>query len=109
MIRCTCCQAEITCPQFVNGKPYGYTCVKKKIDPTLKRRKIEYKACESFKLYGDRTVTTRLEISYVLDGKRYNRPYYVDERTGVCNPSSGYIEDGVFFLCQLLNNPLRRV
>ncbi len=48
-IRCTCCQAELTAPQFYNGNVYGMTCIKK-VDPSQKVSKTVYIACESFKI-----------------------------------------------------------
>lgn len=35
---CACCNADLTCPQFFNGKVYGYTCILK-VNPQQKRVK----------------------------------------------------------------------
>lgn len=34
-ITCVCCGSSLTMPQFHNGKPYGYTCIKK-VNPSHK-------------------------------------------------------------------------
>ena len=94
MIRCTCCQAEITCPQFHNGKPYGYTCIKK-VDPALKRRKVEYVVCDSFKVIQGEG-TQRMVIRIVLNGKAQNSVCYVDLQDG--RWSCGYVQDGALYV-----------
>lgn len=47
LVQCTCCGSEVTCPQFYNGKPYGYTCIKK-VAPAQKRVKTEYVVADEF-------------------------------------------------------------
>jgi hypothetical protein len=47
LVQCTCCGSDVTMPQFFEGKPYGYTCIKK-VAPAHKRTKVEYVVCESF-------------------------------------------------------------
>lgn len=93
MIRCTCCQAEITCPQFFNGNPYGYTCVKR-VAPALKRRKVVYKACDSFKILSGEG-TGRMVVRVVVDGVAANRVCYVDISTG--RMSIGYLQDDILY------------
>lgn len=96
MIRCTCCQAEITCPQFVNGLPYGYTCVKR-VDPALKRKKVVYKACDSFKVVSGEG-TQRMVLRIVVDGKASNIVCYVCQQTGRWSAGSGYVQDGALYI-----------
>jgi hypothetical protein len=93
MIRCTCCQAEITCPQFFNGKPYGYTCVKKVSGQ--KRVKREYVACESFKVIQGEG-TQRQVIRLTLNGVRKDVVCYVDLQDG--RWSVGYVQDGILYV-----------
>lgn len=94
MIRCTCCQAEITMPQFHNGNPYGYTCIKK-VDPAQKRKKVEFIPCDSFKvLQGEGT--QRLVIKIVINGAAKNVPCYVDINNG--RWSLGYVQEGVLYI-----------
>lgn len=59
IVTCTCCQAEITAPQYYNGKPYGYSCVKK-VSPNFKRKKNDVVVVEFVKLVSpiDRTCFT---------------------------------------------------
>lgn len=45
MIICHCCTAELTMPQFHNGKPYGWTCIHK-VAPGKKRSKDAFHAVE---------------------------------------------------------------
>ena len=96
MIRCTCCQAEITAPQFFNGNPYGYTCIKKVSDQ--KRFKLEYKPCDSFKIIGDLSVSTRVEVVYEISGKKHRHAFYMDQETGTFNPFHAYVQDGILYL-----------
>lgn len=95
MIRCTCCQAEITCPQWHNGNPYGYTCIKKVSDQ--KRFKVEYKPCESFRIIGDTSVSTRVEVIFVLDGVKHRKPFYLTPELEIHN-SQGFIQEGVLYI-----------
>ncbi len=93
MIRCTCCQAEITCPQFHNGKPYGYTCVKKVSGQ--KRVKREYIACDSFKILSGEG-TQRMVVRVVIAGQAKNIVCYVDLQEN--RWSCGYVQDGVLYM-----------
>lgn len=94
MITCTCCGSEVTFPQFYNGKPYGYTCIKK-VAPTQKRVKREYVACESFKVM-EGEGTGRQIIRLVLNGVRQDVVCYVDMTDG--RWSCGYVQDGVLYV-----------
>lgn len=38
---CSCCSAEVTAPQFHNGKVYGWTCIKK-VKPEAKQTKTKW-------------------------------------------------------------------
>lgn len=93
MIRCTCCQAEITCPQFFNGNPYGYTCIKR-VDPALKRKKVVYQACDSFKVLSGEG-SQRMIVKTVINGVSSNQVCYVDLTNN--RWSIGYIQDGTLY------------
>lgn len=92
-IRCTCCQAELTAPQFHDGKPYGWTCIKK-VDPSFKQTKTVYVACEGFKVVqaGQRCV-----VNVKLDGKWSQVVVYgdIESRT-----TSTYMQDGILFIAK---------
>lgn len=94
MIRCTCCQAEITMPQFHNGYPYGYTCIKK-VNPAQKRKKVEFVACDSFKVLQGES-TQRLVIRITVQGVSKTVACYVCNDTG--RWSLGYVQAGVLYI-----------
>lgn len=93
MIRCTCCQAELTAPQFYNGNPYGFTCIKK-VDPTQKRNKTIYVACDSFKVIqaGQRNV-----VNITVGGKVKQVVCYGDIQS---RTTATYMQDGVLFIAE---------
>jgi hypothetical protein len=97
LIRCTCCQSELTAPQFYNGFPYGYTCITK-VDPSYKRTKRVYVACEAFKQVSDST-TTRLVVNVKVAGKWVQVVGYgassVDQHS-----SSTYMQDSILFVAE---------
>lgn len=66
LLRCTCCQAELTAPQFFEGKPYGYTCISKVSGQ--KKTKIPYIACDSFTCD---TMGYRHTVKCVIEGKKH--------------------------------------
>lgn len=95
IIRCTCCQAELTAPQFHNGYPYGYTCIKK-INPEQKQTKIKYISVDAFKVV--QQAGTRFVICVKFDGKWvqfvcYGSTTSVEDRT-----SSTFMQDGILFV-----------
>jgi hypothetical protein len=92
-IRCTCCQTELTAPQFHNGNPYGWTCIKK-VDPSHKQTKIVYVACEAFKVV---VAGQRCVVNVKLEGKWSQVVVYGDIET---RTSSTYMQDGVLFISQ---------
>lgn len=98
IIRCTCCQSEVTMPQFYNGHPYGYVCIRK-IDPAYKRTKVNYIPCESFRIVGG-AGTTRLVVDVKVNGNTKRVACYgaasLEERT-----SNTYMQDGVLFVSEL--------
>lgn len=94
-IRCTCCQAEITAPQFYNGFPYGYTCIKK-VDPQYKRTKVQYIAMDSFKvLQGEGTQRQVVHLSW--SGNKKSIVIYADVKGTL---QGAYIQDGVMFVAE---------
>lgn len=46
MLYCTCCMSEVTVPYFHQGKPYGYTCIKKVTNSKVKKSKAQYIPCK---------------------------------------------------------------
>jgi len=93
IIRCTCCQAELTAPQFYNGFPYGFTCIKK-VDPAQKRTKVVYVAVDSFKVVqsGQRNV-----VNVTVNGKSKQVVCYGDINA---RTTSTYMQDGVLFVAE---------
>lgn len=93
MIRCTCCQTELTAPQFYNGNPYGYTCIKK-VDPAQKKSKIVYKACEAFKVLqsGQRNV-----VNVKIDGKWIQIVCYGDINA---QTTTTFMQDGILYIAE---------
>ena len=94
MIRCTCCQTELTAPQFYNGFPYGYACIKK-IDPAYKRTKTVYVACDSFKV---QSMGSRHQVRVLVDGKAYSFITYGDSMEG--QTTSTMMQDGILFVAE---------
>lgn len=92
-IRCTCCQALLTAPQFHNGYAYGWTCIKK-VDPSFKQTKTVYVACEAFKVVqaGQRSV-----VNVKINGKWKQVVVYghIESRT-----TSTYMQEGVMFIAE---------
>lgn len=93
MIRCTCCQAELTAPQFYNGHPYGWTCIKK-VDPAQKRTKTVYLACDSFKVLqaGQRNV-----VAIQVGATKKTIVVYGDINK---QTTSSYMQDGTLFVAE---------
>lgn len=46
---CSCCGAEVTAPQFHNGKVYGWTCIMK-VKPGAKQTKTKWLLLENAKI-----------------------------------------------------------
>ncbi len=94
-IKCTCCQADITAPQFHNGKPYGWTCILK-VKPNAKRSK------KSTWIKADEIIETvvglRIKRVAVLNGLKYVAMVLVGSN-GI--PASSHIQGG---LIQVINS-----
>lgn len=93
MVRCTCCQAELSAPQFFNGNPYGYTCVKK-VDPSQKKSKTVYVQCEAFKVIQE---GQRCVVNVKLAGKWQQIVVYGDINT---RTTTTVMQDGILFVAQ---------
>jgi hypothetical protein len=96
MIRCTCCQAELTAPQFYNGHPYGMTCIKK-IDPAQKITKTVYVQVEAFKVVS-LPGSTRHVVNVKYNGKWVQVVCYgpsIEERT-----TSTFMQAGNLFVAE---------
>lgn len=96
MIRCTCCNTELTAPHFYNGFPYGFTCIKK-VDSAQKRTKTVYFAMEAFKLISDLATTTRHVVNVKHNGKWQQIVCYGDFNV---RTTSTYMQDGVLFVSE---------
>lgn len=94
LIRCTCCQAELTAPQFYNGLPYGFTCIKK-VDPAFKRTKIIYTAVEAFKVVS--TMGTRNVVNVKHNGKWQQIVVYGDI---TARTTSSFQQDGILYVAE---------
>ena len=92
-IRCTCCQAELTAPQFYNGNVYGMTCIKK-VDPAQKVSKTIYIACESFKIIstGQRNI-----VNVKVNGKVKQIICYGDIQS---QTTTTFMQDGTLFVAE---------
>ena len=97
MIRCTCCQSELTAPQFYNGHPYGMTCIKR-IDPAQKVVKTVYVACEAFKITSGEG-TARMVIRITCKGKTKAITVYVGTNG---QWSNALLQDGVLYVAENL-------
>lgn len=93
MIRCTCCQTELTAPQFYNGHPYGSTCIKR-VDPSQKVSKVVYVACEEWKILseGQRSV-----VKVKVGGKWSQVVAYGDIHG---RTTTTYMQDGVMYIAE---------
>lgn len=100
ILRCTCCQAEITAPQFHNGYPYGYTCIRK--ISNQKRNNTKYQPVGYEVLTTDKN-TTRLIVRITAHGKSINAVIYV---SGDCptiekgKMQGYYYQDGILFMSE---------
>ena len=101
MIRCTCCQAELTMPQFHNGYPYGYTCITKVSGQ--KRSKVVYTPVEYTVLSGANT--QRQIVKVTAYGQTKKVVFYVssDSETMTIeagNVNGAYYQNGVLFVSE---------
>lgn len=94
MIRCTCCNTELSAPQFFNGFPYGYSCVKK-VDPAFKRTKTIYVPVDAFKVAS--TMDTRHVVNVKHDGKWKQVVVYGDISS---RTTTSYQQDGVLYVAE---------
>lgn len=97
MIRCTCCNTELTAPQFYNGHPYGMTCIKR-IDPAQKVVKTVYVATEAFKVVSGEG-TNRMVIHARYNGKTKAITVYVGTNG---QWSNSLLQDGVLYVAESL-------
>jgi hypothetical protein len=67
IMTCTCCGADITAPQFFQGKPYGWTCIKK-VNPAAKQSKVKFVAVELVKFVSKLT-KEEITAAVLADGK----------------------------------------
>lgn len=95
MIRCTCCNTELTAPQFYNGHPYGMTCIKK-VDPSQKLSKVEYVAVEAYKLVSDPSASSRHVVNVKYQGNWKQIVCY--SGSFETKTSSTFMQDGILYV-----------
>lgn len=66
-VRCTCCQAELTAPQYHNGHAYGYVCIRK-FDANHEKSDTKYVKLTVIKQSSDSIGTNRKHL-LVTDGE----------------------------------------
>lgn len=73
---CSCCGAELTKPQFFNGRMYGYTCINK-VAPKQKKSNIvmHMVALVSIKSINN---TARMQVVFSVNGKKAAVVCYTD-------------------------------
>lgn len=101
LIRCTCCQAELTAPQFHKGRPYGYTCITKVSGQ--KRTKVKYTAVDYTVLQG--ADTSRQVVKVTAYGQTKRVVFYVSADSDTLTLEGGkvsgaYYQDGVLFVSE---------
>src|SRR5690554_3849409 len=101
LIRCTCCQAELTMPQFYNGRPYGYTCITKV--SKQKRTKVAYVAVEYTVLQG--AGTSRQVVKVSTHGQTKAVVFYVSADSDTLTIEGGkvsgaYYQNGTLFVSE---------
>lgn len=80
LVQCTCCGSDVTMPQFFEGKPYGYTCIKK-VAPAQKPTKVEWVVCESFTTKQE---GARIYFKGKVEGyQTFNTSWYAAQKVGV--------------------------
>ena len=101
MIICHCCTAELTMPQFHNGKPYGWTCIHR-VAPGKKRTKDVFHAVE-FK-HGSVSSSGRQVVVIEWNGQRKAVAFYCNEQgkhIADCTGTVFVYQDGVLYVSEL--------
>lgn len=101
LIRCTCCNAELTAPQFYNGLPYGYTCITKV--SKQKRTKVAYVPVEYAVLQG--AGTGRQVAKVTAYGQTKKVVFYVSADSDTFTLEGGkvpgaYYQDGTLYVSE---------
>ncbi len=68
-LTCACCGSDVTCPQFFDGKVYGYTCIKK-VCPTQKQVKVVYVAAEVVSV---KSMGNMQDVIVVISGVKHRK------------------------------------
>lgn len=97
IIRCTCCQAELMAPQFYNGNPYGYKCVRK-VDPAYKQSKVKYFSVDAFKIAQQAGTRFVLHVNY--NGKWIQVVCYGSTASIQDRTSNTFMQEGVLFVAE---------
>lgn len=98
-IRCACCNSELTAPQFYNGLPYGWSCIKK-IVPNTKQNKRKFVAVDNFKVITGNTGQRKV-IRLEKDGKVYKHVFYCRSAEASCLDSAGsFYQNGTLFVAE---------
>lgn len=101
MILCHCCGADLTMPQFHNGKPYGWTCIHR-VTPKQKRSKDVFHAVE-FK-HDPIAPTGRQVVAIEWNGQRKAVVFYCNEQgkhIADCTGSGFVYQNGVLYVSEL--------
>lgn len=98
-LNCFCCGAEITAPQFHNGKAYGWTCIKKVV-PAAKQTKVKYVGADEFSIT---TVGNLKKLVAKVDGKKVVVPQTIASiRKEVPEFNLAVVADGVCMIAETL-------
>jgi len=94
---CFCCGADITAPQFFQGKAYGYTCIKK-----VSGQKQVKNKCE---IYAQGTVITLTDTSITVEIEGFK---FTEEKPVYVSRFQYVKESGIILLVDKNNNPIFR-
>lgn len=72
-LTCACCGADITAPQFHNGKAYGWTCIKK-VNPQAKQVKNSgvWVKADSLEVIPDKEGSSRGTVTALVNGVKFS-------------------------------------
>ena len=107
ILKCFCCGADVTMPQFFNGEVYGYTCILK-VNPTQKQVKTKWFLADSI-IRVDQPVKTQARVFplVVINGNRVklDLAYSTGDNSNLNSRDGSYkIVNGVCYVSEALNN-----
>lgn len=77
-IKCHCCGADITAPQFFNGKPYGWSCVLKQSDKYKRTRNTGFWITADEITFKKDVSSNRFIITATIGGECFSEYAYID-------------------------------